>query len=108
MPAYTPAGFSLNRDVQVSPGKITVGFRSNTDDKEFTITQQASNWSSQAMVNNHLIASNKTYQSYDNNGKIVYIYDNSNATWVNGGVWYQINGNATLTSDQLIRIASSL
>lgn len=107
MPGYSPAGFSASRSVKSEPGKVSLTFTSNTSDKNFTVTQQASNWSSDSLLTNHVAANNAPYQTYQNEGKTVYIYDNSNATWVNGGVWYRIDGNASLTSDQLLRLASS-
>lgn len=107
MPGYKPTGFSASRGVKAEPGKVTVAFRSNTNDKEFTVTQQSSNWSSEALLANHVLASKQPYQTYQNEGKTVFIYDNSNATWVNGGIWYQVNGDASLTSDQLLRLANS-
>lgn len=108
MPGYSPAGFSASRAIKSEPGKVAVTFQSNTDDKQFTVTQQTSNWSSDSLLSNHVVASKKPYQTYQDAGKTVYIQDNSNATWVNGGVWYKVEGNASLTSDQLLRIANSL
>ncbi len=108
LPGYSPAGFSAMHGIDSDPGKVTVTFKSTTNDKQFRITQQASNWSSDSLLSNHVLASNAPYQTYQDEGKTVYIYDNSNATWVNGGVWYQVDGNASLTSDQLLRIANSL
>lgn len=108
MPGYHPAGYSVERDVQAEPGRVTLSFRSNTDNKNFTVTQQASNWSSDALLNNHVLANKKQYQTHLNEGRTVFIYDNTSATWVNGGVWYKIEGNASLTNDQLLRIANSL
>lgn len=108
MPGYSPSGFSPARNVATTPGKVSLTYNSNTSDKKFTITQQASNWSSDSLLSNHVLASKAPFQTYQNEGKTVYIFDNSNATWVNGGVWYKIDGNASLTSDQLLRIASSM
>lgn len=107
MPGYKPAGFSAQRGVKSEPGKVTASFRSNTDDKNFTVSQQSSNWSSDSLLANHVLASKQSYQTFQDEGKTVFIYDNSNATWVSGGVWYRIDGNASLTSDQLLRIANS-
>lgn len=108
MPGYSPAGFSASRDINSEPGKVSVAFHSNTDNKKFTVTQQASNWSSEALLSNNVLSSKKAYQTYQNKGKTVYVYDGSDATWVNGGILYNIDGDATLTSDQLLRIANSL
>ena len=110
MPNYVPAGYGANRTANAGDGKVSLAFHSNTDNKSFTLTQQASSWNSSSLLSNHVQKRNCTtcYQTWQNEGKTVYIYDNSNATWVDGGIWYQIEGNASLTSDQLLRLAKSL
>lgn len=108
IPSYKPAGFSGAKEIKTEPGKVSVSFFSNSSDKKFTVTQQASNWSSDSLLTNHVLTSKQPFQTFQDAGKTVYIYNGSNtATWVNGGVWYQIDGNANLTSDQLLRIANS-
>lgn len=107
MPGYKPAGYGVAGKVDSSAGKVTVSFKSRTDDKKFTITQQSSNWNSSSLLANHVAKASQPYQTYQNDGKTVYIFDNSNATWVNAGIWYQVVGDASLTSDQLLRLANS-
>ncbi len=108
MPTYSPSGFSFNGPVQYSTGQVVVDFKSNTDDRQYKLTQQTSNWSSDSLLNNFVANEGKQYQTYQDRGRTIYIYDNNNATWVNGGVWYQIEGKSELTTDQLVRIAASL
>lgn len=108
LPGYQPAGFALKGPIQYSPGKISVNFKSNSDERNFHITQQVSNWNSQALVDNFIASNNKQYQTVEQKGKTIYIYDSTNATWVSGGTWYQIEGNSSLSSDQLLSIADSL
>lgn len=110
VPSYSPAGFGLSNNVASSAGEITMTYDSRTDDKNFKITQSPSNWSSQALLNNFVIPNYgaNNYQTYEAQGKTIYINNNSNATWVDGGVWYRLEGNAQLTSDQLQRIVNSL
>lgn len=108
LPNYSPAGFGLGNQVAANSGEVTLTYQSRTDDKNYKITQNPSNWTSQSLLNNFVIPANKPYQTYEDSGKTVYIYDNSNATWVDGGIWYRLEGNASLTSDQLLRIANSL
>jgi hypothetical protein len=108
IPAYRPSGFALNGPIEYGPGQVTLNFRSNSDERNFHVTQRVSNWTSESLLNNFVTANHKSYQSYQENGRTIYIYDGSNATWVNAGVWYQIEGNSSLTSDQLIRIANSI
>ncbi len=108
MPSYAPSGFGFNGPVQYSSGQVVVNFKSRSDERFFHITQQATNWNSDSLLNNYVLASGKQYQTYQDRGRTIYIYDGSSATWVNGGVWYQIDGKSDLTSDQLVRIAASL
>lgn len=108
IPGYKPSGFSMSGPVEYGPGKIRVSFNSNSDERQFSLTQQVSNWNSSALADNYMLDKNKQYQTFNDNGKTIYIYDSSNATWVSGGVWYQIEGDSSLTSDQLLKIARSI
>jgi hypothetical protein len=108
MPGYKPSGFSFKGPINYSPGQVTVTFKSNSDNRYYDVKQQASNWNSDALLSNFVIAEGKTYQTYLDRGRTLYIYDGSNATWVDDGVWYQVEGDSDLTTDQLIRIASSI
>lgn len=108
LPSYKPAGYGLAGKVNYQPGKISVSFKSRTDNKSFNITEQASDWSSSSLLAKVVAKDNKPYQQYTQQGKTVYITDSNKATWVDGGVWYLVEGNAELTSDQLLRIAESL
>ncbi len=107
-PGYQPSGFSLNNQIKYLPGQITLSFTSNTDERQFTITQKESNWNSEALKTNYVAATDSQIQTYEDNGRTIYLYGDSSATWVNGGVWYDIKGDSSLNSDQLIRIANSL
>lgn len=108
MPDYNPAGFTMSGPIAYEPGKIILSFNSATDNRSFTITQQESKWNSETLRASYVTTLDKPYQTYQEKGKTIYIYDNSNATWVDRGIWYQVEGNADLTSDQLLRIAGSL
>lgn len=108
LPDYKPAGFSMSHKVQYNPGQITVNFASNSDDRNFTITQRESSWNSDALLSSYVTAQSDQVQKYEDKGRTIFLYGNSNATWVNGGVWYEVSGDSQLNSDQLIRIASSM
>lgn len=107
LPGYSPSGYALSGPVVYSPGKITVNFSSNSDDRDYSLTEQVSNWNSQALIDNYLVAKNKNYQTYQEKGKTIFLYDDKNATWVSGGVWYQIEDADELSSSQILNIASS-
>jgi hypothetical protein len=108
LPAYSPAGFGIDGNVQTEPGKVTVSFQSRTDDKAFRIIQQASDWNTQALYANYVLPSPQSSQIYTDDNKTIYLFESSGATWVDNGIWYRIEGTAELTSEQLQRIASSL
>lgn len=108
LPSYSPAGYGLNSDIQANSGEVTLAYNSRTDSKGYEVIQKPSNWNSQSLINNFLLAERKSYQTYENNGKTIYIYENTNATWIDGGIWYRVVGDASLTSDQLLRIANGL
>lgn len=108
LPGYRPSGFALSHKIEYNPGQIKLSFRSNTDERNFTITQRSSTWNSDALMANYVAQASGQVQTYQDKGRTIYIYGDSNATWVNGGVWYDINGNSQLNSDQLVRIASSM
>lgn len=108
MPNYHPSGFAFSGPINYSPGQVTISFRSNTDDRAYKVSQKASNWNSDALLSNYVVAENKQYQTYMDRGRTLFIYDGSNATWVDNGVWYQIEGDSRMTTDQLVRIAASI
>jgi hypothetical protein len=109
MPGYNPSGFSYSGPINYSDGQVTISFKSNTNDgRHYNLTQRDSNWNSDALLSNFVVVSNQQYQTYLDRGRTLYIYGGSNATWVDGGVWYQIEGESEMTTDQLVRIAASM
>lgn len=108
LPGYQPAGFSLNGSIAYKPGQITINYKSNSDDRNFKVSQSSSSWDSQSLLDNYVAVNRRDYQTVQDKGKTVYIYDGSNATWVDGGIWYRVEGESSLNSDQLLHIAASL
>lgn len=108
LPDYKPAGFVMSGPIQYSAGKISVNYHSNTDDRAYEVTQSASEWNPDSLLDNYVATNNRSYQTFQDRGRTIYIYEDSNATWVNKGVWYKIEGKSALNSDQLLRIANSL
>lgn len=108
LPDYRPAGFTMRRSIQHQPGQVTISFRSNSDDRSYSVTQRASNLNSDALLDNFQASGSRSYQTFQDKGKTIYVYDDSNATWVSGGVLYEIAGDSALSNDQLLRIAASL
>jgi len=109
IPRYQPTGFGLNKSIQYQPGRVILRYASATDAaSNFTITQEKTALDSASMVNSYLGTTKDRAVEQSSNGRTVYIYNGSNATWVDGGIWYNIQGNAQLSTDQLLRIAASM
>lgn len=105
MPAYKPSGFAV-KGLTYSPGTVTIGF--NNGSKTFKVVQKSSNWDSETLLQNYVATSGQPYDAYQAAGRTVYVYGNGDATWVNGGIWYQVNDNGNLSKDQIINLATSM
>ena len=107
MPSQKPAGYGLNGPVAYEPGQISLSFASNTNSDKFTLTQKQSSWDSQALLDNYVAKQTDNYLTYQEKGLTIYMYDGK-ASWVNGGVWYSLDGDAKLSSDQILKMATSM
>jgi hypothetical protein len=107
MPAHQPAGFTFSY-LDYQPGHITANFNSLGDGRQYNITQKASNWDSQALLSNFVTSANSAYKTYQRAGRTVYLLSNNTATWVDSGIWYTVDGNSSLSSNQLLDLASSM
>jgi len=105
-PMYLPQGYK-NVKLQSASGNAAAAYQSDTQQR-FTIVQKKSNWNSETLLDNFVIASNEDYRGFQSNGRTVYVYGKGNATWVNGGIWYQIKGATSLSDQQLVKIAASM
>lgn len=105
----TPSGYRLNGPIAYSPGQVTINFKSNTDERRFSLVQQPTTWDSVALLENHVTRQSEDYSTYQDRGLTIYIYDGNNAAWVNGGKMYIVQAkNASLTSNQILQMASSM
>lgn len=107
MPGYKPAGFIIKGPVQYGSGIVRLNYQSTTDQRTFTLIQQSSNWDDQMLLDNYIKSVTLGYQVIHVSERTVYVFGNTNASWVSGGVWYELNGNATLSADQIANIVSS-
>lgn len=105
-PGYQPAGYSFEGPITYSAGEVAVRFK-DKDNKNFTVTQKTSNWDSQAVLDNYILKQTDSYLTYQEHGLTIYSYENK-AAWVNGGMLYSIEGNANLSGEQILSIATSM
>ena len=107
LPTYRPAGFALDSHITYHPGEIILSYKSNSDNRNFQITQTVSSWDTESLrqIQVSKLANSRTIES---KGKTIFLYDDSSATWVDAGVLYKIDGNSQLNDDQILHIANSL
>jgi hypothetical protein len=108
IPSNVPAGYSFKAPIISSKGNIALNYASNSDSRKFEIVQKPTNWSSESLIINYLIKNNTQYQTYNDGGLTVFIYNRGNATWVDKGIWYTLTGQNSLSSEQILAIASSM
>ncbi|HEX8762335.1 MAG TPA: DUF4367 domain-containing protein [Candidatus Saccharimonadales bacterium] len=106
MPAYKPTGFAMDGGIESSEGRVAMNFRSG--ESIYTITQEASDWNSTTLLDQTISERGQPTQTVQSKGRTIYIFDKSNATWVNGGVRYQVSGNASLDTSELVELATSM
>lgn len=106
-PDYRPDGYRFDGPIAYNNGEVSLKFASNTNTSGYTINQKNSSWDSQAVLDNYVSKKAKDYLTYSEQGLTIYTFDGE-AAWVNGGVFYTIEGDAPLSSDQVLRIAGSM
>ena len=108
LPSYRPSGFSL-ANVGYQPGTVSFDFKSNIDNRKFAITEHSSNWDSATLVSSVVIPTEgHNYKKVLIDGQQVYFFGNDQAAWVSNGVWYQVQGNGSLSTNQIIKFATTL
>jgi len=105
-PSYRPAGFSLQK-IDSGAGTASLVYKSNSDDRKFTVTEKVSNWNVETL-SGVLAASTDSNQIVTPKGKNVFIDSSKNATWIDNGVQYEINTKGVLSNRQITQIVDSL
>lgn len=106
LPLYMPQGYQAGKMTYAS-GSVAASFQASGK-KPFIIIQKKSNWDSQTLLDSFVAVSNEDYRGFQSNGRTVYVIGKGQATWVNGGIWYQIKDANELSDEQLVKIATSM
>ena len=106
-PGYRPDGYRVNK-VAYSEGQVGIQYQANGSTQGFTVKQEKSSWDSSALLANYVEpASHGGYIPHSEHGITIYVFNN-NAAWVNDGIRYTIEGNAPLSSEQILDLATSM
>lgn len=107
-PEYRPVGYRLNGPVAYQDGQVSMKFASNSGPVAFSLNQSRSSWDSSALLEKYVDPRSKgKYATYSDAGLTIYTYG-TDAAWVNGGILYTVEGSATLSNEQVRRIATSM
>ncbi|MBI4101078.1 DUF4367 domain-containing protein [Candidatus Microgenomates bacterium] len=108
MPGYVPAGYGFSGPITYSSGQLTIRFNSRSDDNYLLVTQKKSDWDPATLLEAYVLTRSKNYLTFQENGLTIYVYNGNNAAWINNGIVYTIEGNTRLSSEQVLKMASSL
>ena len=106
-PGYHPDGYRVGK-VAYTDGQVGIQYLANGSSQGFTVKQEKSTWDSSALLANYVEpASHGGYIPHSEQGITIYVFNN-NAAWVNDGIRYTIEGNAPLSSEQILDLATSM
>lgn len=107
LPGYKPSGFAAG-NFRYSPGVVSVEYARAGTSRTYTISQQVSKLNNQTLLDTTITPNSKSYQTFQQGNRTIYLYGNSNAAWVDNGVLYKITSNGNLTSNDILDIATSV
>lgn len=102
LPSHEPTGYELT-NIQNRPGQIVLEYHSG--DRHYQITQQPTDWNSRTLGESIIADANS--QPIQTKGRTIYVY-NGVASWVSGGVRYDLTNNASFSVDEIAAIAGSM
>ena len=107
LPRWRPAGFSIG-SFSYKPGAVSISFNDPVDMRSFTLTQSSSGWDATSLLNDFVVPNNETFQTIQSKNTTIYTYGENNATWINGGIWYKLTSNGSLSTSELAKLADSI
>ncbi len=108
LPSYQPTGYRIHGPISYQDGEINVSYKANSGNTGYKLTQRPTDWDPIATLDNYVESDSKNdYQIHSVQGLTVYTY-NKKAVWVNGGILHIIDGNATLSNQQVEHIVASM
>lgn len=106
MPKLDGTGFAYN-GVSTTDGKLTLGLKGG--DTTAQLVQQQTNWSNDDLLRQANVGTDASgqpaYLTIQAGDKFVYRFNDTSATWINNGVWYQLNSSSYLTDEQVTALA---
>lgn len=107
LPGYLPSSYNLAK-TQTSPGLVSLKFTSPSIGEILQINQHRTSWDSSSLLDNFVTKQTDDYSTVHGQGLTIYLFGQNQAAWVNHGIWYNIEGAARLSREQILKIAYSL
>jgi hypothetical protein len=107
LPAYIPSSYSLDGTIAYEPGQVRLNFVSPNGDN-LSLIEQKSTWDSAALLENYVAPKSSDYLTLNSQGLTIYIYNGNQVSWINGGIWYRLEGASKLNREEVLRIIDSL
>lgn len=108
LPTFVPSSYSLKGPVDYSPGLVTIEFNSPSFSSKIHVTQQQTNWDSASLLVNYVEPKTNSFTTINSQGLTIYLLNKTQeATWINHGVWFTIEGGTNIGRDQLLKMAYS-
>ncbi|MBR3220585.1 DUF4367 domain-containing protein [Candidatus Saccharibacteria bacterium] len=107
-PNYIPRGYQLSSVATDQDNRIIMEFN-GPENVKFKLTEEKTSWDSNALLNN-FVKSNWgiNYTVMREQGITLYISNEADASWINGGLLYTLDSDGQLTKKQIKNIATSL
>jgi hypothetical protein len=107
LPGYLPSSYNLQH-TDTSAGLVTLNFTSPSASDILKIAQHRTSWDSSSLLDNFVAKKTDDYATFQGQGLTIYLFGQNQATWVNHGIWYSIEGASRLSREQILKIAYSL
>lgn len=107
IPAYQPTGYKV-ANMEYSAGNVGLNFQNDTADRAYELSQQTTTWNSEELLNNFVTMNYKSYQALQSGDQIIYVYGKNDASWIKNGIWYQLTSNGSLSTSEVLNIATSV
>lgn len=106
-PAFLPSSYALSGAVAYGAGEISYQLKTPASETPLKITQKSTDWDSKSLLENYYRNKGQNPQPVTGQGLTIYI-DSNEASWVNRGIWYKLEGTEGLNQEQILKIAYSL
>ncbi|MDR0980058.1 MAG: DUF4367 domain-containing protein [Candidatus Nomurabacteria bacterium] len=103
LPAYKPAGYSINGVAKVEDNTLITEYTKNDD--SYTFTARKSTFDSH-QVADYAKSIFADPESIFSNGLTIYVQGHD-AIWANGGILYSLTDSSQITQDDILKIAIS-